>query len=300
MRNEPRCRPRPRDLPGGDRSPRARHWNSSSCSTMAFWRRCGTRTTRWGGKTCRQARRPAQGAADRPASAGHAQHGRGGEAAAHLDVFYRQVTGRVLDANLDGDRQHLAEAIRLSPRCVRPGNSSRTSPPCRLPRLGEDRRRSTMTETADDLLARLPRGARPRARALETLLHSPRPRTPRARPAMPMRCWRCWPNAPPPSTRSWTSNAKSPAAARRSPASSAARRHAPRHPSKTSDSGIAWRPSGCHALTATTADPGTPRAGRVHPPRLVADAGAAEATLAAYRKALAPPESRSGLIDRRG
>lgn len=37
----------------------------------------------------------------------------GGEAAAHLDEFYRQVTGLVLGANLDGDRQHLAEAIRL-------------------------------------------------------------------------------------------------------------------------------------------------------------------------------------------
>ncbi len=37
----------------------------------------------------------------------------GGEAAARLDEFYRQVTGLVLGANVDGDRQQLAEAIRL-------------------------------------------------------------------------------------------------------------------------------------------------------------------------------------------
>lgn len=37
----------------------------------------------------------------------------GGEAASHLDEFYRQVTGLVLGANLDGDQQQLAEAVRL-------------------------------------------------------------------------------------------------------------------------------------------------------------------------------------------
>lgn len=37
----------------------------------------------------------------------------GGEAAANLDEFYRQITGLVLGANVDGDPHQLAEAIRL-------------------------------------------------------------------------------------------------------------------------------------------------------------------------------------------